>query len=115
MKIGASTILHRDRPLNWTLFHEFQQAGIESLELTDYHPDFSFTDLETFTALRLAMEDLSLHLNSLHIHLEIFDDYDLATLDAAQRDKNVGCLSSGGRRYGNIRGWDPRDASYPDP
>ena len=74
MKIGASTILHRDRPLNWTLFREFQQAGIESLELTDYHPDFSFTDLETFTALRLAMEDLSLHLNSLHIHLEIFDD-----------------------------------------
>ena len=89
MKIGASTILHRDRPLNWTLFREFQQAGIESLELTDYHPDFSFTDLETFTALRLAMEDLSLHLNSLHIHLEIFDDYDLATLDAAQRDKTV--------------------------
>ena len=89
MKIGASTILHRDRPLNWTLFREFQQAGIESLELTDYHPDFSFTDLETFTALRLAMEDLSLHLNSLHIHLEIFDDYDLATLDASQRDKTL--------------------------
>ena len=89
MKIGASTILHRDRPLNWTLFREFQQAGIESLELTDYHPDFSFTDLETFTALRLAMEDLSLHLNSLHIHLEIFDDYDLATLDGAQQDKTL--------------------------
>ena len=89
MKIGASTILHRDRPLNWTLFHEFQQAGIESLELTDYHPDFSYTDLEAFTALRLAMEDLSLHLNSLHIHLEIFDDYDLATLDAAQREKTL--------------------------
>ena len=89
MKIGASTILHRDRPLNWTLFKEFQEAGIESLELTDYHPDFSFTDLETFTALRLAMEDLSLHLNSLHIHLEIFDDYDLATLEAAQRDKTL--------------------------
>ena len=89
MKIGASTILHRDRPLNWTLFKEFQEAGIESLELTDYHPDFSYTDLETFTALRLAMEDLSLHLNSLHIHLEIFDDYDLATLDTAQRDKTL--------------------------
>ena len=89
MKIGASTILHRDRPLSWTLFREFQQAGIESLELTDYHPDFSYTDLESFTALHLAMEDLSLHLNSLHIHLEIFDDYDLATLDATQRDKTL--------------------------
>ena len=89
MKIGASTILHRDRPLNWKLFHEFQQAGIESLELTDYHPEFSYTDLEAFTALHLAMRDLSLHLNSLHIHLEIFDDYDLATLDAAQQEKTV--------------------------
>ena len=89
MKIGASTILYRDRPLNWTLFHEFQQAGIESLELTDYHPEFSYTDLEAFTALYLAMRDLSLHLNSLHIHLEIFDDYDLATLDGAQRDKTL--------------------------
>ncbi len=89
MKIGASTILHRDRPLNWTLFREFQQAGIESLELTDYHPEFSYTDLEAFTALHLAMRDLSLHLNSLHIHLEIFDAYDLATLNAAQRDKTL--------------------------
>lgn len=89
MKIGASTILHRDRPLNWKLFHEFQQAGVESLELTDYHPDFSYTDLDAFTALHLAMTDLSLHLNSLHIHLEIFDDYDLATLDAAQREKTL--------------------------
>jgi sugar phosphate isomerase/epimerase len=90
MKIGASTIFHRNRPLNWTLFHEFQQAGIESLELTDYHPEFSYTELEAFTALRLGMTNLSLHLNSLHIHLEIFDsDYDLATLDAIQREKTL--------------------------
>ena len=115
MKIGASTILYRDRPLNWTLFHEFQQAGVESLELTDYHPDFSYTDLETFTALRLAMEDLSLHLNSLHIHLEIFDDYDFATLDAAQRDKTLIAYRQAVDGYGNFRWWYPRDASYPDP
>ncbi|MCZ6679749.1 MAG: hypothetical protein O7E52_21165, partial [Candidatus Poribacteria bacterium] len=90
MKIGASTLLHRDRPLNWTLFHEFQQAGIESLELTDYHPEFSYTALEAFTALRLAMTDLTLHLNSLHIHLEQFDsDFDLATLDATEREKTL--------------------------
>lgn len=90
MKIGASTILHRERSLNWTLFHEFQQAGVESLELTDYHPEFSYTDLEAFTALSLAMTDLSLHLNSLHIHLEQFDsDFDLATLDSTQREKTL--------------------------
>ena len=89
MKIGASTILYRDRPLTKELFQEFQQAGIDSLELTDYHPDFSFTNLQAVADLRDAITDLSLHLNTLHIHLEIFDDYDLATLDEAQREKTL--------------------------
>lgn len=87
MKIGASTILHRDRPLDRDLFREFQEAGIESLELTDYHPDFDYDDLGAFADLRSAIMDLSLHLNSLHIHLEIFNDYDLATLDDEQRER----------------------------
>jgi len=30
MKIGASTILYRDRPLDRDLFREFQEAGISS-------------------------------------------------------------------------------------
>ncbi|MBK34750.1 MAG: hypothetical protein CME26_04360 [Gemmatimonadetes bacterium] len=89
MKIGASTIMHRDRPLSRELFQEYQEAGIDSLELTDYHPGFSFTDLDAFASLRQAMTDLSLHLNTLHIHLEIFDDYDLATLDDALREKSL--------------------------
>ena len=89
MKIGASTICHRDRPLSRELFQEFRQANIDSLELTDYHPDFDFTDLESFEPLREAIADLSLHLNTLHIHLEIFDDYDLATLVEAQREKTL--------------------------
>ena len=90
MKIGASTLLHRDRPLDWTLFHEFQQAGVESLELTDYHPGFSFTDHAAYTALEIAIRDLSLHLNSLHIHLEKFDsDFDLATLESTPQEKTL--------------------------
>ena len=89
MKIGASTIMHRDRPLSRELFQEYQEAGIDSLELTDYHPGFFFTDLDAFASLRQAMTDLSLHLNTLHIHLEIFDDYDLATLDDALREKSL--------------------------
>ena len=90
MKLGASTLMYRDRPLDRALFEEFQQTGIESLELTDYHPAFSYTDGATFAALRLAMKQLSLHLNSLHIHLEKFDtDFDLATPDAAQRGKTL--------------------------
>ena len=57
MKIGASTILHRDRPLDRDLFREFQEAGIESLELTDYHPDFDYDDLGAFADLRSAIVD----------------------------------------------------------
>jgi sugar phosphate isomerase/epimerase len=90
MKIGASTLLYRDRPLNRELFEEFQQAGVESLELTDYHPEFSYADATAFTSLETAMRELSLHLNSLHIHLEKFDsDLDLATLESAQRRKTL--------------------------
>lgn len=90
MKIGASTILYRERPLNWTLFNEFKQAGIESLELTDYHPEFSYTEAAVFTVLKLVIDDLSLELNSLHIHLEKFDsDFDLATLDSVQQEKTL--------------------------
>ncbi len=90
MKIGASTISHRDCPLDRTMFQEFQQAGIESLELTDYHPGFSYTDTAAFATLKTAMSELSVHLNSLHIHLEIFDsDFDLATLNRVQREKTL--------------------------
>ena len=115
MKIGASTLGHRDRSLNSNLFDEFQRAGVESLELTDYHPEFSYTDLETFATLRSGMADLSLHLNSLHIHLEIFDsDFDLGTLDPTQREKNADCLPPGGRCHGGFRRWHPCDTPHPD-
>ena len=37
MKLGLSTIMHRDRPLDRHLMEMLQQAGVESVELTDYH------------------------------------------------------------------------------
>ena len=88
MKLGLSTLLHRDRPLDRALLQDLRQAGVESIELTDYHPGFSDDKPDSFTDLRSALEDLGLHLNSLHIHLAHFDpDIDLAALAAPQREK----------------------------
>lgn len=88
MQLGLSTFLHRDRPLDRALLQELQQAGVESIELTDYHPGFSRDKPDSFTDLRSALDQLGLHLNSLHIHLEHFDpDIDLAALAAPQREK----------------------------
>ena len=90
MKLGASTIMHRDHPLDRRLMEKFQQAGVESIELTDYHPEFSFEDLASFETLAKDLADLELHLNSLHIHLEQFDPaYDMAALDPQQTARSL--------------------------
>jgi len=49
MKLGLSTIMHRDRRLDRHLMEMYQQAGVDSIELTDYHPDFSFGASPEFT------------------------------------------------------------------
>ena len=86
MKLGLSTLLFRNRPLNGDLFRDLQEAGIESVELTDYHPGFSFSDVGFFTDLGTELKARELHLNSLHIHLEKFDpEFDLA--DPAHKEK----------------------------
>lgn len=90
MKLGLSTFIHRDRPLDRELLQVMRQAGVESIELTDYHPGFSLDNPDAFAGLGSALEELDLHLNSLHIHLEQFDpDFDLAGLAAPQREKTL--------------------------
>jgi len=90
MILGASTLLFRDRPLGREMFGELHAAGIESVELTDYHPGFAYDELATFERLRHDLAELSLHLNSLHIHRQRLDaagdlETDLAASDAVVR------------------------------
>ena len=67
---------------------EFRDAGIESLELCDYHPNFDFADSGFRAFLRQALSDMGFHLNSIHIHLKNRDPAcDLASLDEAGRRK----------------------------
>ena len=73
MKLGASTLLFKERPLGRDLLADIAAAGVDSVELTDYHPGFSYEDPASFRSLGQILRDLSLHFNSLHAHLESFD------------------------------------------
>ena len=88
MKLGASTIPFLKEPLTHEVLAKFRDAGIESLELCDYHPNFDFYDSGFRAFLRQALPGMGFHLNSIHIHLKHRDPAcDLATLDPAQRRK----------------------------
>ena len=78
MMSGISTLMFRDQPLNRDMLRNIRETGIESVELTDYHPGFVYDDPMMFDALREDILAAGLHLNSWHIHLEQFDRaYDL--------------------------------------
>ena len=69
MKLGASTIPFREGPLTETTLACFSDAGVESLELSDYHPNFLFEDADFRNFLQRSLRDMEFHLNSIHIHL----------------------------------------------
>ena len=88
MKLGASTIPFREELLTREVLARFSEAGIESLELCDYHPNFDFADSGFRAFLRQALGDMGFHLNSIHIHLKHRNPAcDLASLDPAVRRK----------------------------
>ena len=90
MKLGASTIPHKEQVLTTAVLESFAAAGVESLELSDFHPNFEFDDADFTSFLQRSMRDLGLHLNSIHIHLKHREDScDLATLDRQRRDQSL--------------------------
>ena len=66
MRLGASTLLFRDHPLDGDLLAKMADAGVDAVELTDYHPGFSYDDSAAFGDLRETLDKLGLQLNSLH-------------------------------------------------
>ena len=50
MKLGISTLLFRDQPLDKVLLQSLQESGIESIKLTDCHTkiDHDWLDRETY-------------------------------------------------------------------
>lgn len=90
MKLGASTIPHRDEPLTRSMLESYRAVGIESLELCDYHPNFDYDDASFRAFVGEALRELEFHLNSIHIHLRHRGaSCDLACVDAAQHERAV--------------------------
>jgi len=90
MKLGASTIPNRQQPLTRSILEGYRAAGIESLELCDYHPNFAYDDNAFRAFMGEALRDMSFHLNSIHIHLRHRDPAcDLASIDVAQHKRSV--------------------------
>jgi len=73
MLFGASTIAFRNDILDRDLLSKMKAMGLESVELTDYHPHFNYQDAPRFRLLGKILADLGLHLNSLHAHLAYLD------------------------------------------
>lgn len=90
MKLGASTIPYSEQALTAAVLESFADAGVESLELSDFHPNFVFDDASFTSFLQRSLRNLGVHLNSIHIHLKHREDAcDLATLDRQQRDRTL--------------------------
>ncbi len=88
MKLGISTIVFEREPLTNEVLSTFSAAGIESLELCDYHANFQYEEAGFRAFLRRALRDMGFHLNSIHIHMKYRDaTSDLAGLDPTQREK----------------------------
>ena len=90
MKLGASTIPYKEEPLTEAVIRRFADAGIESLELSDFHPNFDYTDPALRTLIVNCLRAMDLHLNSIHIHPGSREPWcDLATLDAGHREATL--------------------------
>lgn len=90
MKLGASTIPFRKEPLDRAMLAIFKEAGVESLELCDYHPNFAYDDVDFCRFLQQSLDEMEFHLNSIHVHMKTRDSScDLATLDPAVREKSL--------------------------
>ena len=105
MRLGASTLLFRDRPLDRDLLAKMADAGVDAVELTDYHPGFSYVDSAAFRDLRETLDQLGLQLNSLHAHLEYFDaDCNLAALDHRQQKDSLVAYKRAVEAVGHLGG-----------
>lgn len=87
---GASTIFYKNDPLIPAVLEELRAAGMECVELTDYHPDWSYLKVSWLRQLRQELEAAGLVVNSLHMHIAWFDpELILSHPDAARRDRAV--------------------------
>jgi sugar phosphate isomerase/epimerase len=87
---GASTIFYKDAPLTPAVLEEVRAAGMACVELTDYHPNWSYLKASWLRQLRQDLNNVGLIANSLHTHIAWFDpELILSHPDAARRQRAV--------------------------
>lgn len=69
MQLGASTQMFKERPLDRDVLARMRDAGIASIEISDYHRAFDYADRAALERVRRVLDELGLHLNSVHVHL----------------------------------------------
>jgi sugar phosphate isomerase/epimerase len=90
MLTGASTIFYKNEPLTPAVLEELRSAGMECVELTDYHPNWSYLKVSWLKQLRQDLENTGLAVNSLHTHIAWFDpDLLLSHADPVRRERAV--------------------------
>lgn len=70
---GASTIFFKNDPLTPRELETLRSAGMACVELTDYHPNWSYLKASWLKQLRQDLADAGLVVNSLHTHIAWFD------------------------------------------
>jgi sugar phosphate isomerase/epimerase len=87
---GASTIFYQNDPLTPAVLEELRTAGMECVELTDYHPNWSYLKVSWLKQLRQDLADAGLTVNSLHTHIAWFDpDLILSQADPVRRERAI--------------------------
>lgn len=90
MQLGLSTVFCKDEPLTPPLFAALRRLGIETVELADYHPNFSYLHARSLAAIRQMLADAGLTPNSVHTHFCWHDPaFSLATIAPARRRRAV--------------------------
>ncbi len=73
MLLGASTLYARNDPLTPSLLAGLRATGMACVELTDYHPNWSYLSVAWLRDLAHALDASGLTLNSVHTHFAWYD------------------------------------------
>ncbi|MFN8556777.1 MAG: sugar phosphate isomerase/epimerase family protein [Dehalococcoidia bacterium] len=87
---GASTLFYKNDPLTPAILQELRDAGMECVELADYHPNWSYLKVAWLRQLRSDLADCGLSVNSVHTHIAWYDpELLLSHVDSARRERAV--------------------------
>lgn len=90
MPLAASTLWWMDEPLTADHLRQMANAGVEAVELTDYHPNFNYLRATWLREIRDVVEGSGMVVGSVHTHFRWCDPaLDLVQADPVRRRRAV--------------------------